>query len=55
MTEFNLADVFDTVATAVPDSECIVWRDRRFSYSQVAERTNRFANFLVSQCLCAHA
>jgi fatty-acyl-CoA synthase len=54
MTEFNLADVFDTVAAAVPDSECIVWRDRRFTFSQIAERTNRFANFLVAQGLGAH-
>jgi fatty-acyl-CoA synthase len=55
MTEFNLADVFDTVAAAVPDAECIVWRDRRFTFSQIAERTNRFANFLVAQGLGAHA
>ncbi len=54
MTEFNLADVFDTVAGAVPDAECVIWRDRRFTYSQVVERSNRLANYLKSRGLGAH-
>ncbi len=44
--EFNLADVFEAVAAAVPDREAIVWRDKRFSYAQLDERTNRLANVL---------
>ena len=36
--EFNLAEVFDTVARAVPDRECLVWRDLRLTYAQMAER-----------------
>ncbi len=55
MTEFNLADVFDTVARTIPDTECIVWRERRLTYAQVAERSNRFANFLVDNGLGCHA
>ena len=54
MTEFNLADVFDTVAHTIPDQECIVWRDRRLTYAQVEERTNRLADYLVNQGLGAH-
>ncbi len=46
--EFNLAQVHTAVAAAVPDRECIVWRDRRLSYAQVAERTNRLANHLIA-------
>ena len=45
--EFNLADVNDAVSAAIGDRECVVWRDRRLTYAQVAERTNRLANHLV--------
>ncbi|HET8931040.1 MAG TPA: acyl-CoA synthetase [Acidimicrobiales bacterium] len=53
-TEFNLADVFDTVASTIPDTECIVWRDRRLTYADVAERSNRFACFLAENGLGCH-
>ena len=49
--QFNLAQVFDTLAGAVPDRECLVWRDRRLSYSQVAERSRRLAAYLHGQGL----
>ncbi|MBA2609235.1 MAG: acyl-CoA synthetase [Actinobacteria bacterium] len=52
--EFNLAQVNHAVAAAIPDRECIVWRDRRLTYGQVAERTNRLANHLVAAGLGAH-
>jgi 3-oxocholest-4-en-26-oate---CoA ligase len=52
--EFNLAQVHDAIAAAVPDRECIVWRDRRLTYGQVAERTNRLANYLLAAGLGAH-
>ncbi len=55
MTEFNLAEVFRTVAGAVPDADCIVWRDRHLTYAEVDERTNRLANFLVDQGLGARS
>jgi fatty-acyl-CoA synthase len=55
MVEYNLAQVHDAVAAAVPDRECIVWRDRRLTYAQVAERTNRLANHLGAAGLGAHA
>ncbi len=38
MTEFNIGRVHETVAAAVPDRECIVWRDRRLTYRDVTER-----------------
>ncbi|RMF24399.1 MAG: acyl-CoA synthetase, partial [Deltaproteobacteria bacterium] len=46
--EFNLAQVFEAIARGVPDRECIVWRDRRLTYQQVDERTNRLGNYLLS-------
>ncbi len=52
--EFNLADVNDAVSAAVPDRECIVWRDRRLTYGQVAARANRLAHHLIAAGLGAH-
>ncbi len=44
--EFNLADVFEAVASAMPDRDAIVWGDRRWSYAELDERADRFANVL---------
>ena len=51
---FNLATVNEAVANAVPEREAIVFRDRRFTYRQLAERTRRLANYLVAQGLGLH-
>jgi 3-oxocholest-4-en-26-oate---CoA ligase len=51
--EFNLAEVHEAVEAAVPDRECIVWRDRRLTYADVGERTRRLANHLVGAGLGA--
>jgi acyl-CoA synthetase (AMP-forming)/AMP-acid ligase II len=45
-TQFNLAKVFDTVAELVPDRECLVWKDRRLTYGDVAGRSKRLAAYL---------
>ncbi len=44
--EFNLAQVHEAVEAAVPDRECIIFRDRRLTYAQVGERSRRMANVL---------
>ena len=44
--EFNLAEVNEAIAAAIPDREMMVWRDRRLTYAQVAERSRRLANYL---------
>ena len=49
--EFNLGQVFGAVADAVPDRDCVVQGSLRRSYGQVAERSNRLANFLLDQGL----
>ncbi len=51
--EFNLAQVHAAIADAIPDREAIVWRDRRITYGQLNERTNRLANVLVAAGLGA--
>jgi fatty-acyl-CoA synthase len=44
--EFNLADVFEAIARALPDQDAIVWGDRRWTYRELDERTNRLADVL---------
>ena len=51
---FNLATVNETIADAVPDREAIVFRERRFTYRQLTERTRRLADFLVARGLGLH-
>ncbi|MCP3985674.1 MAG: acyl-CoA synthetase [bacterium] len=45
--DFHFGEAFDAIASAIPDREAIVFRDRRFSFAQLAERSRRFANVLV--------
>jgi len=49
--DLNLAQIHEAVSAAIPDRECIVWRDRRLTYAQVTERTRRLANHLLAQGL----
>ena len=48
---FNLSTVFDTVASAVPDREALVWRDRRLTYRQLNERVTNLARYLAARGL----
>src|SRR5690606_5178968 len=48
-------EVHEAVEAAVPERECIVWRDRRLTYAEVGERTRRLANHLLGAGLGAHA
>jgi acyl-CoA synthetase (AMP-forming)/AMP-acid ligase II len=49
--EFHFPEVHEAIAAAIPERESIVFRDRRFSYAQVAERSRRLASFLASRGL----
>jgi acyl-CoA synthetase (AMP-forming)/AMP-acid ligase II len=53
-TEFNLALVNETIAAAIPDREVLIWRDRRITYGQLAERSRRLASYLHSLGLGIH-
>ena len=46
--EFNLAQVHEAIADAVPEREAIVWRDRRLTYRELRDRTRRLANHLLA-------
>jgi fatty-acyl-CoA synthase len=41
---FNLAEVHEAIAEVVPDRECIVHGDRRYSWADVTDRTRRLAD-----------
>jgi 3-oxocholest-4-en-26-oate---CoA ligase len=53
-TQFNLADAFETVAGVHPDRECVIWGDKRLTFSQVADRSRRLGAYLRSRGLGAH-
>jgi fatty-acyl-CoA synthase len=53
-SELSLAEVHEAIGRTRPDAECLVYRDQRFSWSQIEERTRRLANHLVGQGLGCH-
>ena len=52
--EFNLSQVFATVAAAVPDQEALVWRDRRLTYGRMDARIDGVAHYLAGLGLGRH-
>lgn len=46
---FNVAAINVAISAAIPEREALIFRDRRFTYAQFAERGNRLANFLLTQ------
>ena len=50
-TNFNLAEISEAIAAAIPDRECLVFRDRRYSWAQFNERSRRLGNYLASRGL----
>nr|WP_205878617.1 acyl-CoA synthetase [Mycobacterium gordonae] len=52
--EFTVPAVAAAVAAAIPDRELVVHGDKRFTYSQIVERSNRLAAYLHSQGLGCH-
>ena len=49
--EPNLAELSEAIASAIPERECLVWRDRRLSWRELGERTRRLANHLLGRGL----
>ncbi len=52
--QFTLTRAFDTLVESVADRECIVWKDRRLTYAQLAERSRRLASHLHARGLGVH-
>ncbi len=51
---FSLAEVHEAIAASRPDQNCLVFRDRRYSWADVTDRTRRLANHLVAAGLGCH-
>ncbi|HAP78471.1 MAG TPA: acyl-CoA synthetase [Acidimicrobiaceae bacterium] len=52
--QFSVAELHEAIAATRPDDICLVFRDHRFTWAQVTERTRRLANHLLSQGLGCH-
>ncbi|MDT5409278.1 MAG: 3-oxocholest-4-en-26-oate---CoA ligase, partial [Mycobacterium sp.] len=52
--EFTVPAVTAAVAATIPDRELIIQGDRRFSYADIVERSNRLAAYLHSRGLGCH-
>jgi acyl-CoA synthetase (AMP-forming)/AMP-acid ligase II len=50
-TQFTVPAVADAVTAAFPDRELVVQGQRRYTYAQVVERSNRLASYLHSRGL----
>src|ERR1700753_4241049 len=53
-TTFTVPDVAKAVAAAIPDRELLIHGERRYTYAQVLERSNRLAAYLHSRGLGCH-
>jgi fatty-acyl-CoA synthase len=49
--QFNLTRAFDTLVETLADRECLIWKDRRLTYAQVAERSKRLGSYLHARGL----
>lgn len=50
----NLGHIHEAIAQGIQDRECLVFRDRRLSWSQVSDRTRRLAAVLREHGLGCH-
>ena len=53
-SEIALAEVLEAIGRTRPDAECLVFRDRRLTWSDVEDRTRRLANHLLGRGLGCH-
>jgi 3-oxocholest-4-en-26-oate---CoA ligase len=53
-TQFTVPAVATAVAAAVPDRDLVIRGERRYSYAQLIERSNRLAAYLHSRGLGCH-
>lgn len=51
----GLAEVHEAISATRPDDACLVFRDRRFTWGEVTDRTRRLANALLDRGLGCHA
>jgi fatty-acyl-CoA synthase len=52
--EANIADVFETIAARVPEREAIITPERRLTFAEISDRSNRLANYLIERGIRCH-
>jgi 3-oxocholest-4-en-26-oate---CoA ligase len=52
--EFSVAEIHEAIAATRPDHDCLVFRDRRLTWSEVTTRTRQLANYLIGRGLGCH-
>lgn len=53
-TQFTVPAVATAVAAAIPDRELVIQGDRRYTYAEIVERSNRLASYLHSRGMGCH-
>jgi fatty-acyl-CoA synthase len=59
MSEFppavlGIAEILEAIAATRPDQECLIFRDKKFTWNEINLRTRQLANYLASQGLGCH-
>jgi fatty-acyl-CoA synthase len=49
--DFNLAQVHEAIAEAIPEKPCIICPQRRLTWAEMTDRTRRLANYLLTRGL----
>lgn len=50
----SYAELHEAIAATRPDAECLIFRDKRFTWQDITDRTRQLANYLASQGLGCH-
>ena len=47
----SIAEIHEAIAATRPDEECLIFREKRFTWNDITLRTRQLANYLASQGL----
>jgi fatty-acyl-CoA synthase len=50
----GIAEILEAITATRPNDECLIFRNKRFTWQQVSDRTRQLANYLASQGLGCH-
>ncbi|MEI8287023.1 MAG: acyl-CoA synthetase, partial [Actinomycetes bacterium] len=50
----GIAEIHEAIAATRPEQECLIFRDKRFTWGDITNRTRQLANYLASQGLGCH-
>jgi len=54
MSGYGIGDIHEAIAASRPDELCLAFRDKRFTWADVTDRTRRLANHLLGRGLGCH-